>query len=272
MSTVKFGDLVEFQSLLVVSDQRIYFLEVTSDMQGQPCDWLQKRASHLITELRFLEVGLGSQSIHMEFEEGGVAYTLLVRDSARCKRFFSLLTGVVRELATKSDSKLRSISTTRLNPQHHLWPLVCKDMQTDEQDDGQLQFFYLLAFLHEDDSMTPLTVLATRETLYLLNEDHQWSKSLPDPSANENTEPFSGHFTVQESQPISCVSALRLWSSDRCRMDMELYDEIEKQEKMWSLRSDDAELIQGLLVWVRTQWENMFGVKLTTTTAQGPPI
>uniref|UniRef100_A0A6Q2YFN6 Serine/threonine-protein kinase 11-interacting protein n=1 Tax=Esox lucius TaxID=8010 RepID=A0A6Q2YFN6_ESOLU len=268
MSTVKFGDLVEFQSLLVVSDQRIYFLEVTSDI-GQPCDWLRKRDSHPITELCYLEVGLGSQSIHMEFEDGPVAYTLLVRDSARCKRFFSLLTGVVRELSTKSDSKLKSISTTRLNPQHHLWSLVCEDTQTDEED-GQLQFFYLLAFLHQEDSVTPLTVLATRETLYLLNEDHQWSKSLPNPSANENAEPCSGHFTVQETQPISCLSSVHLWSSDPCRMDLKLYDEIAKEEKTWSLQSDGAELIQGLLVWVRTQWENMFGVKLTTSTTQGP--
>lgn len=29
--------------------------------------------------------------------------------------------GIVREKAHKSDSKLRSISTTRLTPQHHLW-------------------------------------------------------------------------------------------------------------------------------------------------------
>lgn len=42
-------------------------------------------------ELSYLEVGLASQSIHMEFV--GVAYTLLVRDSVRCKRFFGLLTG-----------------------------------------------------------------------------------------------------------------------------------------------------------------------------------
>uniref|UniRef100_A0A8C7NRV9 Serine/threonine-protein kinase 11-interacting protein n=1 Tax=Oncorhynchus mykiss TaxID=8022 RepID=A0A8C7NRV9_ONCMY len=218
VSTVKFGDPVEFPSFLVVSDQRIYFLEVTSDMEGQPCDWLQKRESHGITELSYLEVGLGSQSIHMEFEDGPVAYTLLVRDSVRCKRFFSLFTGVVRELATKSDSKLKSISTTRLNPQHHLW-------------------YELPRFI----------------------------KSLPHPSANENGGPCSGRVTVQETQPISCVSSVHLWSSDPCRMDIKLYDEIVKEEKTWSLHSDSAELVQGLLVWVRTQWENMFGVKLAIT-------
>ena len=33
MTTVKFGDPEEFPSLLVVSNQRIYFLEMTSLMQ-----------------------------------------------------------------------------------------------------------------------------------------------------------------------------------------------------------------------------------------------
>uniref|UniRef100_UPI003AB0FC4F serine/threonine-protein kinase 11-interacting protein n=1 Tax=Centroberyx gerrardi TaxID=166262 RepID=UPI003AB0FC4F len=264
MSTVKFGEPGEFPSLLVVSTQRIYFLEMTSETHGQLSDWLQKRDSHPITELSYLEVGLGSQSIHMEFEEGGVAYTLLVRDSSRCKRFFALLTGIVREMAPKSDSKLKSISTTRLNPQHHLWPLVCEDMQTDVED-GQLQFFYVLAFLLQEDSWTPLTVLATRETLYLLSEDHQWRKSSPSLTANENGGPCSGTVTVLETRPISCVSSVQLWSSDPYRMDIKLYDETVKQEKTWSVRSESVELLEGLLAWVRAQWEAMFGVKLSTS-------
>ncbi|MEQ2229333.1 hypothetical protein ILYODFUR_017786 [Ilyodon furcidens] len=94
MSAVKFGESGEVPSLLVVSNQRLYFLEMKSDMHRGPlADWLQKKDSYPIAELCYLEVGLGSQSIHMEFAVGGVAYTLLVRDSVRCKRFFGLLTG-----------------------------------------------------------------------------------------------------------------------------------------------------------------------------------
>ncbi|KAG7239293.1 hypothetical protein INR49_029258 [Caranx melampygus] len=267
MSAVKYGEPGEVPSLLVVSNQRIYFLEATSEMhRGQLSDWLQKRDSHPIMELSYLEVGLGSQSIHMEFGDGGVAYTLLVRDSLRCKRFFGLLTGIVREKAHKSDSKLRSISTTRLTPQHHLWPLVCEDIQADVED-GQLQFFYILAFVLQDDVWTPLTVLATRETLYLLREDHQWRKSSGVPTENENKEPSSGSGSVEvlETLPISCVSSIHLWPSDQCRIDIKLYDETVKQEKTWCVRSESTELLQGLLAWVRAQWEAMFGVKLHTS-------
>ncbi|KAM7375280.1 hypothetical protein PAMA_014398 [Pampus argenteus] len=264
MSAVKYGEPWEVPSLLVVSDQQIYFMEMTSETQGQLSDWLQKKDSHPIMELSYLEVGLGSQSIHMEFEDRGVAYTLLVRDSLRCKRFFGLLTGIVREMAHKSDSKLKSISTTRLNPEHHLWPLVCEDIQADVED-GQLQFFYILAFVLQEDIWTPLTVLATRETLYLLKEDHQWRKSCNDPTASDHKEPSSGSFTVLETLPMSCVSSIQLWPSDQLRMDIKLYDETVKQEKTWCVRSESSELLQGLLAWVRAQWEAMFGVKLHTS-------
>ncbi|TNN70296.1 Serine/threonine-protein kinase 11-interacting protein [Liparis tanakae] len=267
MSAVKFGEPAEVPSLLVVSNQRIYFLEMTSEThRGQLSDWLQKRDSHPIMELGYLEVGLASQSIHMEF--GGVAYTLLVRDSLRCKRFFGLLTGIVREMAHKSDSKLKSISTTRLSPQHHLWPLVCEDIQADVED-GQLQFFYILAFVLQDDVWMPLTVLATRETLYLLREDHQWRRSSGGLPAEEQPEPSSGGVAVLETLPISCVSAVHLWPSDRRRMDVQLYDETVKEERTWCVRSDSGELLQGLLAWVTAQWEAMFGVKLNTKRHEG---
>ncbi|XP_034533610.1 serine/threonine-protein kinase 11-interacting protein isoform X2 [Notolabrus celidotus] len=269
MSAVKFGEPGEVPSLLVVSNKRIYFLELMPETRGQLSDWLQKRDSHPIIELSYLEVGLGSQTIHMEFSgggsssSGGVAYTLLVRDSLRCKRFFGLLTGIVREMAHDSDSKLQSISTTRLNPQHHLWPLVCEDIQADVED-GQLQFFYMLAFILQEDLWTPLTVLATRETLYLLREDHQWTKGSNGQTTNEDKEPSSGSVTVLETQPISCVSSVQLWPSDQCRVDIQLYDETVKQEKTWCVHSESTELLQGLLAWVRAQWEAMFGVKLDT--------
>lgn len=72
----------------------------------------------------------------------------------------------------------------------------------------------------------PLTVLATRETLYLLKEDHQWTKSSNSLTGNENKEPCSGNVAVLETLPISCVSSLQLWPSDQCRIDIKLYDEV----------------------------------------------
>ncbi|XP_060775072.1 serine/threonine-protein kinase 11-interacting protein isoform X5 [Neoarius graeffei] len=264
MSVVKFGDPVEFPSLMIVSNQRIYILEITSQSEGHPSDWLQKRDSHRLSELSYLEVGLGAQSIHMEFDVRVVAYTLLVRDSTRCKRFFNRLTAIAKELAPKSDSKLKTISTTRLNPKHHLWPLVCEGSKTSNEEDSHPPFFYLLAFLQLGDSLTSVTVLATLETLFLLDEDYQWSKNCSRLAASVEAQTTSGPVTIRETQPISCVSSILLFSTDPCQVYIQLYDELAKEEKTWPLRAETVKEIQGLVNWIKEQWEAMFGVKLIT--------
>ncbi|XP_033857719.3 serine/threonine-protein kinase 11-interacting protein-like [Acipenser ruthenus] len=262
LSTVKCGEPEEIPSLLVVSDHWIYVLEIFSEIQGQPSDWLQKRECHRILELSYLEVGLGSQSIRAEFEDSGAAYTLLIRDRAKCKSFFNLLTGIIRGFAPNSDSKLKSISTTRVNPQHHLWPLLCENAESDISEDSQLHFFYLLAFLVQDGSLAPITVLVTQATLYLLSEDHQWRKGMSSQTSNGNTESICGTVHIHKTQPISCVSSVHLFLSAPCRVDIKLYDEISKDEKTWCLQTESQDLLKDLVEWVRTQWEAMFGVKL----------
>ncbi|RXM28985.1 Serine/threonine-protein kinase 11-interacting protein [Acipenser ruthenus] len=262
LSTVKCGEPEEIPSLLVVSDHWIYVLEIFSEIQGQPSDWLRKRECHRILELSYLEVGLGSQSIRAEFEDSGAAYTLLIRDRAKCKSFFNLLTGIIRGFAPNSDSKLKSISTTRVNPQHHLWPLLCENAESDISEDSQLHFFYLLAFLVQDGSLAPITVLVTQATLYLLSEDHQWRKGMSSQTSNGNTESICGTVHIHKTQPISCVSSVHLFLSAPCRVDIKLYDEISKDEKTWCLQTESQDLLKDLVEWVRTQWEAMFGVKL----------
>lgn len=85
-------------------------------------------------------------------------------------------------------------------------------------------FFFWLA----GDCWKSLTVLATRETLYLLHEDHQWRKSSPghpDQSGSGGNS-GSGSVDVLETLPISCVSSVQLWPTDPRRMDVKLYDEV----------------------------------------------
>lgn len=262
MSVVKFGYPEEFPSLVVVSSQRIYILERTSQSKGLFSECLQKKDSHQLCELSYLEVGLGSQSIHMEFDVTAAAYTLLIRDSARCKHFFNQLI-IARESAPKSDSKLKTILNTQLNPKHHLWPLVYEDSKTGNEEDSSSPFFYLLAFLLMGDSLASVTVLATQETIFLLNEDHQWIKSCFRLESNEGTHTTS-RVTVHERQPISYVSSIHLFSSDPCQVDIRFYDELAKEERTWLLRAESVKGIQSLVNWIKDHWESMFGVKLIT--------
>lgn len=149
--------------------------------------------------------------------------TNLCRRKVLCKAF---KTGDLWLLAVVLNQRLKSTLETcfilYLNCRIQEVKDSCKDKT------GMNAFERGHIFLSED-IWTPLTALATRETLYLLREDHQWRKSSNSLTVNENKEPCSGSLTVLETLPISCVSSVHLWPSDECRMDIKLYDEVSVQ-------------------------------------------
>ncbi|NWQ74765.1 S11IP protein, partial [Columbina picui] len=118
---VKFGRQGEFLSILVASDLKIYVLEVTGAIRGQPADWLKKSDSHYLYDISHLEVGLCHQSLRMEFENPKASYNLLIRNQSCCDQFLQNLTYLMQELPAKHRSKVKEIPTVEMNPQHWLW-------------------------------------------------------------------------------------------------------------------------------------------------------
>ncbi|NXW29722.1 S11IP protein, partial [Phaetusa simplex] len=143
---VKFGRQGEFVSILVASDLKIYVLEVTGAIRGQPADWLKKNDSHYLSDISHLEVGLCHQSLRMEFENPKASYNLLIRNQSCCDQFLQTLTYLMQELPAKHRSKVKEIPTVEMNPQHWLWPLL-DSKTTDSAAAGDTCFFYLLAYL-----------------------------------------------------------------------------------------------------------------------------
>ncbi|NXE46592.1 S11IP protein, partial [Casuarius casuarius] len=121
VAMVKFGRYGEFLSILVASDLRIYVLEVTGVIRGQPADWLKKNDSHYLSDISHLEVGLCHQSLRMEFENPRASYNLLIRNQSCCDQFLQTLTYLIQELPAKHRSKVKEIPTVEMNPQHSLW-------------------------------------------------------------------------------------------------------------------------------------------------------
>ncbi|NXP84335.1 S11IP protein, partial [Passerina amoena] len=143
---VKFGRPGEFLSILVASDLKIYVLEVTGAIRGQPADWLKKNDSHYLSDISHLEVGLCHQTLRMEFENPKTSYNLLIRNQSCCDQFLQTLTDLMQELPAKHRSKVKEIPTVEMNPQHCLWPLL-DSKTTDSAAAGDTCFFYLLAYL-----------------------------------------------------------------------------------------------------------------------------
>ncbi|XP_008940559.1 PREDICTED: serine/threonine-protein kinase 11-interacting protein-like, partial [Merops nubicus] len=146
---VKFGRQGEFLSILVASDLKIYVLEVTGAIRGQPADWLKKNDSHYLSDISHLEVGLCHQSLRVEFENPKASYNLLIRNQSCCDQFLQTLTYLLQELPAKHRSKVKEISTVEMNPQHWLWPLLDSKTTVSAAADDTC-FFYLLGYLMQD--------------------------------------------------------------------------------------------------------------------------
>ncbi|KAJ7346028.1 hypothetical protein JRQ81_001978 [Phrynocephalus forsythii] len=267
MGIVKDGQPGEFPALLVISDIKIYVLEVTGEMRGlPPSHWLKKVDSHSLSDLSGLEAGLCHQSLHMEFANSSASYTLLLRNQNRCRRFIQCLTILLQELPAKSREKIPDVTVVEMSPQHPLWPLIEEDLAKEAVGGSARPFFYLLAYLIQGDSAFPVTVLSTRSRISLVEEDHQWHKALPSSAleGGAESEPKSSCH-VKASEAISTISGVLLYRFCPFDVKLQLYDEVLRVESTWHLRTECHELLAELVEWLRVPWEEMFLIPLRKT-------
>ncbi|XP_057286358.1 serine/threonine-protein kinase 11-interacting protein isoform X1 [Pezoporus wallicus] len=265
---VKFGRQEEFLSILVASDIKIYVLEVTGAIRGQPADWLKKNDSHYLSDISHLEVGLCHQSLRMEFENPKASYNLLIRSQSCCDQFLQTLTYLLQEMPAKRRSKVKEITTVEMNPHHWLWPLL-DSKTTNSAAANDTCFFYLLAYLIQGASAFPVTLLSTRSMLFLLEENHQWQvQPCLDGDHRAETSPRS-NIQLKEKQPISSISNVITYRLCPCDIKLMLYDEVLKVESTWHIRTECPELLADLVEWIRRPWEEMFSIELQKAVYEG---
>nr|XP_038038044.1 serine/threonine-protein kinase 11-interacting protein isoform X1 [Anas platyrhynchos] len=268
VAMVKFGRQGEFLSILVASDLRIYVLEVTGVIRGQPAEWLKKNDSHYLSDVSHLEVGLCHQSLRIEFENPKASYNLLIRNQSCCDQFLQTLTCLIQELPAKHSNKVKEIPTVEMNPQHWLWPLLDSKTTGSAAADGTC-FFYLLAYLIQGASAFPVTLLSTRSMLFLLEENHQWQVQPPLDADREAEMPSRSNIHLKEKQPISSISNVITYRLCPCDIKLMLYDEVLKVESTWHIRTECPELLVELVEWIRGPWEEMFSIELRRAVYEG---
>ncbi|XP_055472321.1 serine/threonine-protein kinase 11-interacting protein [Psammomys obesus] len=263
------GHLGEFLCLVVVSDHRLYLLKVTGPICGPPANWLQPTLAIPLQDLSGMELGLAGQSLRLEWAAGTGSCVLLPRDAGQCHTFLEELTGVLQSLP-RTQRNCISATEEEVTPQHRLWPLLEKDTSSEVP-----QFFYLRAFLAEGSSTSPVSLLLTLSTLYLLDEDpagSQAESALPAVSgeASEQPPPLGSGPSIQvrEQQPLSSLSSVQLYRTSPLDVRLIFYDEVFRLESFWALRVVCGEQLTALLAWIREPWEELFSIGLRTVTQE----
>ncbi|KAF6116386.1 serine/threonine kinase 11 interacting protein [Phyllostomus discolor] len=260
----------ECLGLVVVSDQRLYVLEVTGEICGPPAGWLQPVLAIPLQDLSRLQLGLAGQSLRLEWAAGVGRCVLLPRDARRSRAFLEELTDVLQALPPAWRGGV-SATEEEVTPEHRLWPLLEGASSLEPP-----RFFYLQVFLVEGPAECPVSLLLTLSTLYLLEEDLVGSRAEP-PLAAASAEgsekaPLSGgpgpSFRVREQQPLSSLSSVVLYRMAPEDLRLVFYEEVSRLESFWAVRVACPEQLTALLAWIREPWEQLFSIGLRTVTQE----
>ncbi|XP_030066151.1 serine/threonine-protein kinase 11-interacting protein isoform X1 [Microcaecilia unicolor] len=259
---VKYGRDSEFLAIVVVSSRNMYILEVTSEIRGQPSNWLKVDEVHHLSNLRYLGLGLWSQSLHIQFEKPGASYKLLIRNKNRCDKFYQCIMDTMDESPPHFRSTFCVLPKQRMNSQHCLWSLLLTELSDSALRKRQRPpFFYMLAYILQDDIRSPVSLLVTPATLYLLEESHQWEFT-PAPDQASESEDFSGGgVTVKQKQPIGCISSVHVFQVMSCCVQLRIYDETRHCESQWHLQTECSDVVRDLLEFLRGPWEALYRIK-----------
>ncbi|KAE8581523.1 hypothetical protein XENTR_v10024821 [Xenopus tropicalis] len=288
---IRFGKVSEFWAVVAVSNQKIYFLEITGEIRDNPSDWLQPIESQSLTSLARLHVGLQEHSLHLGFGGSGGAYTLLTRNQQHCRVFHKHMLDVLAELPARYLGNIQQSSEEPITPQHRLWPFL-QDKVGAPESNAPPRFLYVpLFFLREDivspnaDSpcanansqlpllntaspaaliqgaaaAAPLSLLVTRTHMYLLEEDHQWLPDTPDTELPDSVQ-------MKEKQPISNISSVHLFQSATLHLRIHLYNETQQNESAWLLWTEDPDMTREIVEWLREPWEAEYHIHFNPVT------
>ncbi|XP_068960609.1 serine/threonine-protein kinase 11-interacting protein isoform X2 [Petaurus breviceps papuanus] len=260
----------EFPSLVVVSDVRLYVLEVTGEMRGQPSSWLQPCLAVSLQDLSCLELSLAGQSLRLEWAGGRGGCILLPREPRCCRALLEELSAIL-QLLPPGRRPCLTATKEKMTPQHRLWPLLDTDASPEDP-----QFFYLQAFLLEGSTSCPVSLLITPSTLYLLDEDPMWSQAGPsletagEVSVMTLPSRLDSSVRIHEQQPLSSLNSIQVYRTAPTDIRLALYDEVLRLESFWSLRVVCLEQLTALLDWIRGPWEELFSIGLRVLTREAP--
>lgn len=289
---VRFGKPDEFWTLVVVSNQKIYFLDIIGESRGPPCDWLQLGESHGITSLTHLQVGLQQQCLYLGFDSSEAAYTLLTRNR-HCSTVFSQhILDTLSDLPPRYRNALHYSPKEEITQDHRLWCFLHDSLGAGSPPG----YCYALAYFMREDAASgaaaktcvnsdhpaqnraslaalaqgageaaPMSLLLTQTHMYLLEETHQWLQVAP-PSTEGNTQELPKKVTLKEKQSISSISSVHLFSSFPLHLRIKLYNETQQKESAWLLWTEDPALPKEIMEWLRVPWEAEYHIQFNQVT------
>ncbi|XP_050407128.1 serine/threonine-protein kinase 11-interacting protein isoform X1 [Patella vulgata] len=252
----------EFLAYVVLSSDKFYILKITSQNRSDPpATWLTCLDIQPVNELFHVDVGLGNQSIRLEFGTDCSCYTLIIRDEKRCQDF-------VHHLEELFKSELFVCQQIKTFFTKEVCESTVKQLQSDvltrKNGDERILVSYLMGYLVRGmNPKYPVSFVITDEELMLVKENHQWPQPrLQVPLDIENT---AKHFTVLEKHKITNIVTVEKFEESETKLRLTLLDEESGGDTVWNITMETKHGTELFIDAVRGPWEAEFGVDLDVT-------
>ncbi|OWF48594.1 serine/threonine-protein kinase 11-interacting protein-like isoform X2 [Mizuhopecten yessoensis] len=271
-------DIVQYMSpepvkgLVVFTTSKIIILKIldeysSSDSVDTSLSCIENQP---ITELQYIDIGLGYQTLRFEFDTECSSYTFIIRDEKRCKSYISLITGIVQSTAFSHGSRLEGISkynaTTLDNLRSTIITCDLEEGEIIEEDDSYVLVRYLSchrAVELDEDDIRPVGLAVTATDLCMLQENHQWP--IPRLQAPLSDEVKGQQFTMLDKQKINYIATVEMCETDNTQLRFTFFSEESGEETCWQLAFPSTHSVQSLVSAIREPWESEFGVALDVT-------
>ncbi|XP_060084955.1 serine/threonine-protein kinase 11-interacting protein-like, partial [Ylistrum balloti] len=213
-------DIIQYMSsepvkgVIVFTNSKIIILKILAEFSSS--DSVDMSLSCIenqpITELQYIDIGLGYQTLRFEFDTECSSYTFLIRDEKRCKTYISLITGIVQSTAFSNGSRLEGISKYNATTLDNLRAaIIASDLEEGEiiEDDNYVLVRYLSCHQTidaDEDEQRPVGLAVTAAELCLLQENHQWP--IPRLQAPLSEEVKGRQFTLLDTQKINNIATV----------------------------------------------------------------
>ncbi|CAG5128230.1 unnamed protein product [Candidula unifasciata] len=254
-----------YQGMLVMSSHRFYVLKFTSEDHRQPPDqWIQCVEIQPIPELRYIDMGLGGQSLRLEFVTDCSSFTLIIGNRDKTVQFVEALHGHLTSYAIRHGIN----STVVVNEDTDQSTLDNLDRDVVSQvTPGQKLLYYCMGSLEKGvGERIPVSVVVSSSEICLVLANHQWPQ--PRLQGPVTVETVGKQFTVLARQRINNVASLKVCPISMKKVSLELFAGADDHSSCWNLTLASRQNTADFIDAISGPWSQEFGVGLEVTHLQ----
>ncbi|XP_076437348.1 uncharacterized protein LOC143276620 isoform X2 [Babylonia areolata] len=252
--------LDEYQALVVITNLKLYILRVnTNDTSVELSEGLTLMEAQPHAELRRLDVGLGRQTLRLEYVSDCSSYTLVMRDTAKVDLFLELLSDQLQAYSVETGVPV-AVAVNEGADQLTLDTLSADVLDKGGNSPQSLRLYCLGYIARGHNPRYPITLVVSSSEVCVVNTNHQWPS--PRHQTAVTVESVGKQFTVLERQKINNIATLEVNDSDPRQLRVTFFNETSGDETRWVVSMETRKGVKDIVEAVREPWEEEFGVQL----------